>query len=56
MSEGELVYHHACGHYHRRDLSNRDRHRPRRENWSAMKFWDEVLYSIGDFYYKVRRG
>ncbi|PTB63459.1 hypothetical protein BBK36DRAFT_1181992, partial [Trichoderma citrinoviride] len=48
----ELVYHN--GHYHH--VSSRDRHRPRRnDDWSLMKFWDEVLYEIGDLYYKVRR-
>ncbi|EGR46418.1 uncharacterized protein TRIREDRAFT_109972 [Trichoderma reesei QM6a] len=49
----ELVYHN--GHYHH--VSHRgDRHRPRRnDDWSLIKFWDEVLYNIGDLYYKVRR-
>ncbi|RFU80828.1 hypothetical protein TARUN_1393 [Trichoderma arundinaceum] len=48
----ELIYHN--GHYHQ--VSNRDRRRQKRDDdWSVMKFWDEVLYSIGDLYYKVRR-
>ncbi|KAH0493553.1 hypothetical protein TgHK011_000217 [Trichoderma gracile] len=48
----ELVYHN--GHYHH--VSHRDRHRPRRnDDWSLVKLWDEVLYNIGDLYYKVRR-
>ncbi|KAL6854456.1 hypothetical protein J3F83DRAFT_718771 [Trichoderma novae-zelandiae] len=48
----ELVYHN--GHYHH--VSNRDRHRPRRnDDWGLIKLWDEVLYSIGDVYYKRKR-
>ncbi|KAL7928710.1 hypothetical protein V8C35DRAFT_224052 [Trichoderma chlorosporum] len=47
----ELVYHN--GHYHRRPVAVGDRHQPRHDDWSVMKLWDEVLYSIGDFYYKT---
>ncbi|KAL7894018.1 hypothetical protein HDV63DRAFT_384312 [Trichoderma sp. SZMC 28014] len=45
----ELVYH--DGHYH--EVSRRDlRHKKRDDSWNVMKVWDEVLYNIGDLYYK----
>lgn len=48
----ELVYH--DGHYH--EVSRRDlRHKKRDDSWNVMKVWDEVLYNIGDLYYKVRK-
>lgn len=48
----ELVYHN--GHYH--EVSRRDRRHKKRDNsWDVIKVWDEVLYNIGDLYYKVRK-
>ncbi|KAK6445097.1 hypothetical protein ACSS6W_009777 [Trichoderma asperelloides] len=48
----ELVYHN--GHYH--EVPRRDRRRQQRDDsWNVMKFWDEVLYGIGDLYYRVRK-
>ncbi|KAL7921333.1 hypothetical protein ACQKWADRAFT_130181 [Trichoderma austrokoningii] len=45
----ELVYHN--GHYH--EVRRRDRHHHKRDDpWNVLKFWDEVLYSVGDLYYK----
>jgi hypothetical protein len=48
----ELVYHN--GHYH--EVPRRDRrHKKRDDSWNVVKVWDEVLYNIGDLYYKVRK-
>ncbi|PON25111.1 hypothetical protein TGAM01_v206192 [Trichoderma gamsii] len=45
----ELVYHN--GHYHEAPRRDR-RHKKRDDSWNVMKVWDEVLYNIGDLYYK----
>ena len=52
---GELYYH--DGHYHRTPHASHDhtKHEHAPNVWHAIyEFWDEVLYGIGNMYYKIR--